>query len=221
MLHPHAGASAYNWCGPASCDWGGPITRDRFWDLRLALLWGLPNAVAGANSKNHLSLVLKFRHTYRKPNILRYGVVQQGFVLCHCWQHNKFAVARLTFGNQRWKFNFPTWHLPNSAADLSSIVFRVPPSCSKSGPFAPYWFLCNFCGPLWASFGPRLNFLTFFFRSPFNLSWASFELPGSFLWASFTTFWASVESLVNLLWFLCEPPLVLLWIFFGLPVYLL
>ena len=48
------------------------------------LLVRVVSSLAGANSKNHLSLVLKFRHTYRKPNILPYGFVQQGFVLCHC-----------------------------------------------------------------------------------------------------------------------------------------
>ena len=48
--------------------------------------------------------MLKFRHTRRKPNILPFGFAQQGFVFYHCWQRNKFAVARLNFGNQRWKF---------------------------------------------------------------------------------------------------------------------
>ena len=72
ILHPQAGAGVLHWCGPASCDWGGSITRDRFWDLRLALFWGLLKAVADANSKNYLSLVLKFGHTRRKPNVALY-----------------------------------------------------------------------------------------------------------------------------------------------------
>ena len=36
--------------------------------------------MAGANSKNYLSIVLKFCHTRRKPNILPYGFRQQGSV---------------------------------------------------------------------------------------------------------------------------------------------
>ena len=46
------------------------------------MFWGLPNAVAGADSKNYLSLVLKFGHTRAKPNMLPYGFAQQGFAFC-------------------------------------------------------------------------------------------------------------------------------------------
>ena len=131
-----------------------------------------------------------------------------------------------------WKFNFATWHLPNSAADLSSIVFRIPPSCSKSGPFAPYCFLCNFCGPLrpplslvWISSHSSFGLLLIFVRPPLSFLAASFELLLLSFEPLLNLLWASFGSLVSLLWFsfksslgflciACEPPLSLLCISF-------
>ena len=105
--------------------------------------------------------------------------------ICFLQQRNKFAVARLNFGNQRWKFNFPipgacptplrifrqlfsaSHLLVQSPARLRLIGFFVV----SVGPFGP---------PL--TFEPCLNFLSPFFRSPFKIF---LEPPSSFRAASF------------------------------------
>ena len=145
--------------------WGGPITRDRFWDLRLALFWGLPNAVVDANSKNYLSIVLKFRHTRRKPNILPYGFTQQGSVF--------FAIVENIINLQLLGWTLGT-NIGNSISlpgtcptPLRINCFLHPTFLFKVRPVCALLFSLYF---LWAALG---------------LLWASFEFPLTLLSVSF------------------------------------